>query len=65
MTATTDRSDPLAYLDERPVPGAARVYRFPSFTRSRLANGMTLISAHLPGRPLLVAHLLLDGEGSG
>ncbi|MCY7419751.1 MAG: insulinase family protein, partial [Chloroflexi bacterium] len=29
------------------------------------ANGMTLISAHLPGRPLLVAHLLLDGEGSG
>ncbi len=65
MTATTDRSDPLAYLDERPVPGTARDYHFPSFTRSRLDNGITLISAHLPGRPLLVAHLLLDGAGSG
>ena len=65
MTATIDRSDPLAYLDERPVPGVPGDYRFPSFTRGHLDNGLTVISAHLPGRPLLVAHLLLHGQGSG
>ncbi len=65
MTATIDRSDPLGYLDERPEPGAPREYRFPSFARTHLDNGLTVVSAHLPGRPLLVAHLLLHGEGSG
>ena len=44
MTAvTTDASDPLAYLDERPVPGSPRDYRFPSFTRTSLDNGLTLL----------------------
>ncbi len=66
MTAvTTDASDPLAYLDERPLPGSPRDYRFPSFMRSGLDNGLTLLTAHLPGRPLLVANLLLHGDGSG
>ena len=41
MTATIDRSDPLAYLDERPAPGAPRDYHFPPFTRARLDNGLT------------------------
>ena len=65
MTTTIDRSDPLAHLDERPLPGAPRDYRFPTFTRAGLANGLTVMSAHLPGRPLLVANLLLHGQGSG
>lgn len=64
-TQTTDQADPLAYLDDRPGPGVARDYRFPAFTRSRLPNGLTIIEANLPGRPLLVAHLLVHGEGSG
>ncbi len=66
MTATTiDRSDPLAHLDERPVAGPPREYRFPRLDRSRSDNGLTVVSAHLPGRPLLVAHLLVHGPGSG
>jgi len=65
MTAIIDRDDPLGYLDERPIAGSPRDYRFPPFTRSRLDNGLTIISAHLPGRPLLIANLLLHGEGSG
>jgi zinc protease len=62
---TADRSDPLAHLDERPVPGAPHDYRFPAFARSRLDNGLTLLVAHLPGRPLLVANLVVHGAGSG
>jgi zinc protease len=64
-TLASDQTDPLAYLDHRPVAGQPRDYRFPPFTRSRLPNGLTIIQAHLPGRPLLVAHLLLHGSGSG
>lgn len=65
MTATIDRSDPLGYLDARPPAGSPREYQFPSYRRSRLDNGLTVLTAHLPGRPLLVAHLLVHGEGSG
>jgi zinc protease len=65
MTATTDHLDPLEHLDQRPVPGAPRDYRFPAFERSTLDNGLTLLTAHVPGRPLLVANLLLHGSGSG
>lgn len=65
MTATTDPTDRLAYLDVRPGPGEPRDYHFPAFERSRLDNGLTLITAHLTGRPLLVASLLVHGPGSG
>jgi zinc protease len=64
-TLAPDQSDPLVYLDDRPGPGQPREYRFPPFTRSHLPNGLTIIATHLPGRPLLVAHLLLHGAGSG
>jgi predicted Zn-dependent peptidase len=45
-------------IAERPVPGTPRPYDFPSFERRRLANGLSLISVHLPGRPLLSAQLV-------
>lgn len=58
-----DRPD-LAFLDQRPAAREPRPYSFPPFERQRLDNGLTLIQAHLPGRPLLSAQLVLDGGGS-
>ena len=51
----------LSVLDMRPTAGAPREYHFPRFERFRLRNGVTLLHAHLPGRPLLAAQLLLAG----
>jgi zinc protease len=51
----------LSVLDVRPVPGKPREYRFPAFQRARLANGLTVIHAQLPGRALLAAQLLFPG----
>jgi zinc protease len=53
----------LSVLDLRPSPGPARDYHFPRFERLRLANGLTVVHAHLPGRALLAAQLLLPGGG--
>lgn len=44
---------------ERPAPGAPRAYAFPPFRRSRLDNGMSIITVHLPGRPLATASLIV------
>jgi zinc protease len=51
----------LSVLDQRPSPGLPRPYHFPRFSRSRLANGLTVISVPMPGRPLLAAELVLEG----
>jgi zinc protease len=51
-------------LDRRPAAREPRPYRFPTFERERLDNGLTLIHAHLPGRPLLSAQLVMEGGGS-
>lgn len=53
----------LSVLDVRPTPGAPRDYRFPSFERARLGNGLTVVHAHVPGRALLAAHLIFPGGG--
>ncbi len=53
----------LSMLDVRPMPGTPRDYRFPHFDRERLANGLTIVTAHLPGRPLLYAQVIL-GAGA-
>lgn len=52
---------PLSVLDRRPSPSEPRPYHFPAFERRRLPNGLTLITADLPGRPLLNAQLILAG----
>jgi predicted Zn-dependent peptidase len=54
----------LDYLATRPGAAAPRAYHFPAFERARLDNGLTVITAHLPGRPLLSAHLHVEG-GAG
>lgn len=58
-------SDPLAVLDRRPAPGRPRPYDFPDFERHHLDNGLTLIRAHVPGRPLLQAQLVVRGDAGG
>jgi zinc protease len=46
-------------LADRPVPGIPRPYEFPPVVASRLANGLTVLSVDLPGRPLVSASLVL------
>jgi zinc protease len=46
-------------LAERPVPGTPRPYAFPDVTTHRLANGLTILTANLPGRPLISASLIM------
>jgi zinc protease len=53
------------HLGTRPGPAAPREYRFPSFERHVLDSGMTLITAHVPGRPLLLGQLIIRGDAGG
>jgi len=46
-------------IAERPKPGTPRPYEFPTVERSRLSNGLSLVVADLPGRPLVSASLVL------
>jgi predicted Zn-dependent peptidase len=55
----------LAVLDQRPEPGPPRSYDFPDFERSHLPNGLEVIRAHVPGRPLLQAQLVVRGDSGG
>jgi zinc protease len=58
-------NEALAVLDKRPLPGKPRNYDFPDFERGRLDNGLTVIRAHVPGRPLLQAQLIVRGDAGG
>jgi predicted Zn-dependent peptidase len=53
----------LSALDFRPTAGAPRDYHFPRFERFRLANGLTVLHAHVAGRALIAANLLIPGGG--
>lgn len=44
---------------ERPVPGTPRPYRFPDTERTTLANGLRVVWAHMPGRGLVTASLVV------
>ncbi|HVM30918.1 MAG TPA: pitrilysin family protein [Candidatus Limnocylindrales bacterium] len=63
-TVLTEEGPDLSVLDVRPSPGQPREYRFPPFERTLLASGLTVVTCHMPGRPLLAASLLLPGGGS-
>jgi len=54
----------LSVLDVRPAPGRPRPYHFPHFERTILANGAQLVTADLPGRPLVAVRLILEGGAS-
>jgi zinc protease len=66
MSSPTDAAaGALEILDARPAPGTPREYHFPRFTRDRLDNGLEVIEAHVPGRPLLQAQLVSRDDGGG
>jgi predicted Zn-dependent peptidase len=48
----------------RPTPGTPRPYDFPAVERSQLTNGVRLVVANLPGRPLVSASLSLRNGAS-
>lgn len=50
----------MTVVAERPIPGRPRPFRFPSFSRARLGNGMQVLACDLPGRTLVTARLVLD-----
>ena len=56
MTAESGRDVVVA---ERPEPGEPRPYAFPSVARSQLDNGLTILVADLPGRPLVSATVIV------
>ena len=58
MTAESPERDGVV-LAERPAPGTPRPYDFPTVTRSRLDNGLTVMVADLPGRPLVSATIVV------
>lgn len=46
-------------MTNRPEPGPPRPWTFPAFERRTVAGGR-MLTAHLPGRPLAVASLVVD-----
>jgi zinc protease len=46
-------------IAERPTPGTPRPYDFPSVERFTLPNGVRVVVADLPGRPLVSASLVM------
>lgn len=59
MSAANDvvRDGPV--VADRPIPGTPRPYLFPAIATHRLANGLTILVADLPGRPLISASLIM------
>ncbi len=49
----------MTLVSDRPGPGAARPYTFPTVVRREVAGGR-VVAAHLPGQMLASASLLLD-----
>ncbi|MEX2184042.1 MAG: pitrilysin family protein [Chloroflexota bacterium] len=59
-TPATDERDG-AVIAHRPEPGTPRPYEFPRVTETRLTNGLTIVVADMPGRPLVSASVVLPG----
>lgn len=59
MTASIDSQRDGPVIAERPAPGTPRPYEFPAVHSSQLGNGLTVLVADLPGRPLVSATVLI------
>jgi zinc protease len=46
-----------------PPPGEIRPFRFPPFLRTRLANGLAVLAARLPGPPLVSIEIVAPAGG--
>jgi zinc protease len=54
-----DRQRDGVVVAERPTPGTPRPYEFPAVTTGRLDNGLRVLVADLPGRPLVSASVTM------
>ena len=61
MSKTLDPQREDVVLAERPRPGAPRPYEFPAVVMDRLSNGLMVLIADLPGRPLVSASVVIRG----
>ncbi len=61
MSTTLDPQGDSLVVAERPRPGAPRPYEFPAVITDRLSNGLTVLIADLPGRPLVSASVVIRG----
>ena len=61
-TAEPTRDGPV--VAERPVPGTPRPYDFPAVAEHRLTNGLRILVADLPGRPLVSTSLIMPTGAS-
>jgi predicted Zn-dependent peptidase len=59
MTATDQVERDGYVVAERPTPGTPRPYDVPAIARTELENGLTVLVADLPGRPLTSATIVL------
>jgi len=64
MTRTRGPRRDGPVVADRPRPGAPRTYDFPSVAHHRLDNGLTVLVADLPGRPLVSASVVIRGGAS-
>jgi zinc protease len=64
MSEPTRQDAGATVVAARPTPGQPRPYEFPAFDRAMLANGLTVLSVHLPGRPLVSTQLILRNGAS-
>jgi len=61
MKTTVEPGSDDVVIAERPHPGAPRPYEFPTVASNRLSNGLSILVANLPGRPLVSASIVIRG----
>ncbi len=61
MSTTADPLRESLVVTERPRPGAPRAYEFPAVAIDQLPNGLSILVADLPGRPLISASVVIRG----
>jgi len=64
MSTTVESRPDDIVIGERPRPGAPRPYEFPAVASHRLSNGLSILVANLPGRPLVSASVVIRGGAS-
>ncbi|MFT5224210.1 MAG: zinc protease [Glaciecola sp.] len=49
-------------IETKPAPGTPAAWNFPSVTRTQ-GEGVTVVAAHLPGRPMVMLNVVVDAGG--
>jgi predicted Zn-dependent peptidase len=61
VSTTLDPQRDGPVVAERPQPGPPRAYDFPTVSTGWLSNGLSVLVADLPGRPLVSASMVVTG----